>query len=468
MGRGAHLTLVNQTDAEITFGTSDITGPWTNNTFVAVQGTVAPHGQSPQFYIESAFGLYSSNVKVWAHPTGQSGAHFANAHLRQTDGGYQQVDTYRNHFRAEAVVQPHPGGGHQDDIVVYVSYPLNRNSWLADLNQPNRLVSALNLPGTHDSGARDNDVADFDGTTRRIPFSKQAWAQCQELTITEQLNQGIRFLDIRLSSLGHLRREAQKQERVVGVLEERAAQPDDTLLVVHGKILYSQSFADVLKECRQFLQANHGECLLMSVKSDGCGFDDAQWGAYAQDALFYTGCGWPTLQQAAGKIVLLRRFDPASTAPGFYFEVPDNTAYEEKSFRRPNCATDYHYTVQDRYNVNLELEMQKTNSVREFMDKCAAAATQAQAELAAAAAPARAAAQARADRLLVSFTSFVGKYSGASTAWQEVPYPRQAADRLTPWLAGELQRRGKAHLGVLVMDFAAPVVIDTIIRSNHP
>ena len=64
--------------------------------------------------------------------------------------------------------------------------------WMSYLDD-NLKISQINLPGTHDSG------------TKRVKFSlidATASAQCQDTTITEQLNHGIRFLDIRLEDDG--------------------------------------------------------------------------------------------------------------------------------------------------------------------------------------------------------------------------------------------------------------------------
>src|SRR5687767_170537 len=56
------------------------------------------------------------------------------------------------------------------------------NTWMGALYD-NVLVSQISIPGTHDSGAR---FEPFPGT-----------AKCQNLTISQQLDAGIRFLDIR-------------------------------------------------------------------------------------------------------------------------------------------------------------------------------------------------------------------------------------------------------------------------------
>ncbi|WP_228453080.1 hypothetical protein [Chryseobacterium sp. CH1] len=62
--------------------------------------------------------------------------------------------------------------------------PVQMNSWMAGL-QDNISLSKISIPGTHDSGAR-IDAPVVSGT-----------AKTQDLSIAEQLNAGVRFLDIR-------------------------------------------------------------------------------------------------------------------------------------------------------------------------------------------------------------------------------------------------------------------------------
>src|SRR5690349_13075092 len=64
---------------------------------------------------------------------------------------------------------------------------ISTTGWMQSLPD-NYLLSQLSVPGSHDAGARFEPVS---GT-----------AKCQSLTIAEQLNAGIRFLDIRCRHIG--------------------------------------------------------------------------------------------------------------------------------------------------------------------------------------------------------------------------------------------------------------------------
>ncbi|GGZ50054.1 1-phosphatidylinositol phosphodiesterase [Streptomyces inusitatus] len=133
------------------------------------------------------------------------------------------------------------------------------------------LLRNLTIPGTHDSGARFGSV----------------WHQCQGMTITQQLNAGIRFLDIRCRAI------------------------DGVFAIHHGNAFQNAMFGNVLSECWDFLKANPGETVLMRVKQEYSEESDAVFGAifekYYQDwkAILRVGNGLPPLGTARGKVVIL-------------------------------------------------------------------------------------------------------------------------------------------------------------------
>ncbi|MDI3388941.1 phosphatidylinositol-specific phospholipase C [Streptomyces sp. B-S-A8] len=144
--------------------------------------------------------------------------------------------------------------------------------WLAGLGDGTAL-RALTLPGTHDSGAR------FGGP----------WTECQNTTIAEQLNAGIRFLDVRCRAI------------------------DGSFAIHHGAFYQELMFGDVLIACRDFLAAHPSETVLMRVKQEYSEVADADFAAIFTDyldvrgwrSLFHIGDTLPTLGQARGKVVLL-------------------------------------------------------------------------------------------------------------------------------------------------------------------
>ncbi len=90
-------------------------------------------------------------------------------------------------------------------------------------------VTALSIPGTHDSGCLDGPMG---------------FAQTQNLEISEQLDAGIRFLDIRLSHY------------------------HDDLHVHHDVVYMGKSYKDILGMCADFLTQHPSETILMLVDDE--------------------------------------------------------------------------------------------------------------------------------------------------------------------------------------------------------
>ncbi|RPK74600.1 phosphatidylinositol-specific phospholipase C [Streptomyces sp. ADI95-17] len=134
-------------------------------------------------------------------------------------------------------------------------------------------LQRLTIPGSHDSGAR------YGGP----------WTECQNTTIAEQLDSGIRFLDVRC--------------RVTG----------GSFAIHHGASYQNLMFGDVLGACWDFLAAHPSETVLMRVKQEYSEESDATFRAVFDDYL--DNRGWrplfridpalPSLGDARGKVVLL-------------------------------------------------------------------------------------------------------------------------------------------------------------------
>lgn len=214
-------------------------------------------------------------------------------------------------------------------------------------------VTALSIPGTHDSGCIGGPLG---------------VAQTQNLDLVHQLDAGIRFLDIRL------------------------AQYQDDLVVHHDVVCMGKTYTEVLDICAGFLKEHPSETILMSVKDEdrvdsGLGrfapseilgklsmgdTPDADedpssferslttqtWEHIGNAPLFYNfvtqggGDDSPTLGNAftsgttlgdvRGKIVLLRRFDSNDDVGLDLTYWPDNQTF------RSAAAPPVH-VVHDRY-----------------------------------------------------------------------------------------------------------------------
>ena len=156
------------------------------------------------------------------------------------------------------------------------------NSWLKSISD-DTFISDINLAGTHNSCAR---------------FVKIRYiTQCQNKSLTEQLNMGIRFLDVRLEKNG------------------------DTLKAVHAIIDCRKSkwkkekllLSDVLQECKNFLKENPSEFIVFCVKRDDGESDEATSEAFFKEIakspdIWYTKNAIPHLSEVRGKILLFNRF----------------------------------------------------------------------------------------------------------------------------------------------------------------
>ena len=101
--------------------------------------------------------------------------------------------------------------------------------WMSRLDD-SLAINELSIPATHDSGA----------TISLLGIS----GQCQKSTIKEQLDMGVRLLDIRL--------------RLV----------DDELNVVHGIVDQNLTFKSVLEDINAFIEEYPTEFLIMSIKQE--------------------------------------------------------------------------------------------------------------------------------------------------------------------------------------------------------
>ncbi|KAJ4417753.1 hypothetical protein N0V85_001724 [Neurospora sp. IMI 360204] len=253
---------------------------------------------------------------------------------------------------------------HHSFLAIFSSAHLNR--WMAELD-PSYPLSALSIPGTHNS------------PTCYVSLPS---VRCQAVSVREQLDNGVRFLDVRVSCPSPSSRSPSPTktasprldtpDSIPGAypisptstqtetrtdtnppapqpeLSPQAPEPaykDKTkapnLSLVHSAFPVALSgtkyFHDLLSECYAFLDANPSETLLMSIKREGTGRGTDQnlstylAARYLTPDRWYTKPEIPTLEQARGRIVLIRRFllDPSLQASGIGIDGsvwPDNCA----------------------------------------------------------------------------------------------------------------------------------------------
>ena len=209
--------------------------------------------------------------------------------------------------------------------------------WMGNISD-DALLTEISVPGTHDSATEYVQLAFF--------------SKCQASDIYTQLNDGFRYLDIRLG------------------MDKKGG--DEALSLWHGFCRCKTSFwpwspsmflDDVLEQCYRFLDENPSETIIFSVKIErDCSTSDFQrlLKKYTDENTDF----WlltdtiPKLGECRGKIVLFRRYaDEAGLGKasgiemiwndqGNAYDINMNAAYEKEP--------GYTLLVQDRYKYGTD------------------------------------------------------------------------------------------------------------------
>lgn len=242
-------------------------------------------------------------------------------------------------------------------------------------------LTALSIPGTHE--------------TLALYEPLKSTAKCQDLSLAAQLEAGVRYIDVRCRHM------------------------DDAFAIYHGAIFQQQQFADVLATIEDFLDRNPSETILMSVKEESVAEGatrsfEATFASYVEPQRWYLGTTLPTLEQARGKIVLVRRFAAEAQLGIDASAWPDNTTFSNDASQ---------LRVQDAYVVDATAN--KWAAIASLLDE----------------------ARGDVDTLFLNYTSGYLK-PGA------LPDILGVANAINPQLDAYLGDHVDDHLGVVVMDFA--------------
>jgi 1-phosphatidylinositol phosphodiesterase len=292
--------------------------------------------------------------------------------------------------------------------------PINTADWM-DLLQGSTLLSELSIPGTHDSGSR-------------TPASEAGRLTTQDRTIGEQLNDGIRFLDIRVGYT------------------------NNAFALYHENVSVGVTFQNVLDTCKTFLEAHPRETIIMSVKKE----DDApnsgnadnvtfqqRFDEYAGsvNGLFYQKNAIPTLHDARGKIVLFRRFALDGTnAAGHGINAYDDF----KSDATFTIDGPPKLIIQDQFSQVARTREDKITAVRDLLDKASGSNAS--------------------DVLYVNFTSAAGVLKSAF----DDDYPEAVANDINPRVEAYFENNTHRHgrFGIVAMDFETAARNLLVIRTN--
>ena len=249
----------------------------------------------------------------------------------------------------------------------------------------------MSIPGTHNSGTYDIFLSTAVG-----------FAKCQDRSITDQMNAGIRFLDIRCRHI------------------------ENAFAIHHGQVYANINFDDVLRQVRDFLSANPTEIVLMRVSNE----HDAQDNTRSFTATFqsyvdkYPNLFWlnngnndPTLGLIRGKVVVLR-------------DGPRNENIDGKY----GLAYGGNFNIQDNCEVSTA---EKKLSVAEMFEKTK-----------------------NGQKRVINYLS------GYSINLFTLKIPKDMAKEVNPLMSDLIVKNKPAYVGIIPADFTTDDLIDKVVGVN--
>lgn len=290
-------------------------------------------------------------------------------------------------------------------------------NWMSYLDD-NKKLTELTIPGTHDSGTY---LSDFTGL-----------AKCQDKSIKDQLDQGIRFLDIRLKP---------------------GIDDDNALYIAHGTFYESRfSFAgDLMPIIQKFLSKNPSETIIMSIKDDSGIYTSEEHKEYFYNAVlstiqeyhFHTSDQIPDLKDVRGKVVLFRRFwAPKNLGLPFGFNLyGDDDKIWPKDKMDGFEIDGVNFYVQDKFDnwkgrENIENKFKE--AVKPTLKKASSSLP---------------------NTLFINFTSG----TSGNIFYEE---PKEIAEIVNPLFFEYLYNKQKTRYGIIPMDFPGTSLINRLVSCN--
>lgn len=183
------------------------------------------------------------------------------------------------------------------------------SKWMESLSDLT-LLRTIAMPGSHDTMAL-HSIGDLAG-------------QCQSLSLEDQLNLGVRFLDIRL-----------KEDK-------------NELKAVHGFVDQKAKFDSITKTIEKFIEDNPSEFIIMSVKEEDdpsfstISFEDCLKGYLKSDIYWKNDILPLTLGQVRGKVLLLSRYASPTIGINAYDGWADSCSF---------TLSKHDIYVQDTYKI---------------------------------------------------------------------------------------------------------------------
>jgi 1-phosphatidylinositol phosphodiesterase len=278
----------------------------------------------------------------------------------------------------------------------------NLNNWMSRLDS-HKSLEQISLPGTHDSCALYGGFA----------------AETQTRSLMNQMNAGVRFLDI------------------------RCRHSESHFSIFHGSVYQEIGFQKVLDQCYEFLRANPSETLVMSVKKEGdgerpIGTFQQQFEAYIANTknFWFLENRFPKLSEVKGKIVLLRRFNKDSSSGELGLDAKSDWK-DDATFAMNLYSPLDTMEVQDQYSTNNAEK--KWNWIRSLLDRAKSDCP---------------------ERLFLNFSSATD-----TKGVDFIPNPEKMANQINPKLI-EYFVANRGRFGIIAMDFNLANISGIIVQTN--
>jgi 1-phosphatidylinositol phosphodiesterase len=206
------------------------------------------------------------------------------------------------------------------------------SSWMARLSDQQSL-SDIAMPGSHDSATYVIGVPELAQKINVVlpgvtGLRGVAFVQTQTLTIREQLDHGVRFLDLRVNAAG------------------------EGFTMYHGPVPLGIGLSSVLDQVEAFLQANPSETVLTCFKREN-NDDRDKISEKLREYLakrgncYFLEARVPKLKEVRGKAVVINRIFE-TRASGAFIDFDNNTTFEKK--QKQGDGGEIAFAVQDCYD----------------------------------------------------------------------------------------------------------------------
>lgn len=288
-------------------------------------------------------------------------------------------------------------------------------NWMSQI--PNHIyLGQLSIPGTHDSGAMYEwrKIIEISGS-----------AKAQSLTIHQQLNSGVRFLDMRANH---------------------------EMNIYHGAVDQHLKLDQVLAVLETFLRENPSETVIMSLKRENTNqntkFDENFTKLYNKySSIFVKSNMLPAkLGSVRGKVILMTRFGSQLGLPATNWK--DNTTFSISTSFYESPYTGQ-LNIQDFYNPNSSrpgpATEEKKNKVNDLIFSSMNDAS--------------------VNKIYINYLSV------AMTGTGIIPFAGardiiNTKNIMNPWMVQKIKPVGRIKLGIVVFDYITATESRAIINTN--